>query len=114
MPARSGKPKQVRPMTNTKLLDKLTALTKNADNADKEHIKKLHKVLKKLKKRQHKLADSLKEIDKHSDGDRQKIEQEISVLRLQRQKGSEVYKQLKKERKQRKEDKKKETVSTSL
>ena len=88
-------------MTNSKLLDKLKALTKNADNADKEHIKKLHKVLKKLKKQQHKLADSLKEVD--SDSGRQKIEQEINVLQLQRQKGVEVYKQLKKERRERKE-----------
>jgi hypothetical protein len=84
-------------MTNSKLLDKLKALTKNADNANKEHIRKLHKVLKKLKKRQQTLAESLKDID--SDHDRQKVEQEIKVLRLQRQKGVEVYKQLKKERK---------------
>jgi hypothetical protein len=88
-------------MTNSKLLDKLKALTKNADKADKEHIKKLHKVLKKLKKQQHKLAESLKEVD--SDSGRQKIEQEINVLQLQRQKGVEVYKQLKKERRERKE-----------
>jgi hypothetical protein len=88
-------------MTNSKLLDKLKALTKNADSADKEHIKKLHKVLKKLKKQQHKLAESLKEVD--SDSGRQKIEQEINVLQLQRQKGVEVYKQLKKERRERKE-----------
>ena len=84
-------------MTNSKLLDKLKALTKNAENADKEHIKKLHKVLKKLKKRQHQLADGLKDID--NDHDREKFEQEINVLRLQRQKGVEVYKQLKKARK---------------
>ena len=84
-------------MTNSKLLDKLKALTKNAENADKEHIKKLHKVLKKLKKRQHQLADGLKDID--NDHDREKFEQEINVLRLQRQKGVGVYKQLKKKRK---------------
>jgi hypothetical protein len=84
-------------MTNSKLLDKLKALTKNADNANKEHIRKLHKVLKKLKKRQQTLAESLKNAD--NGHDRQKIEQEIKVLRLQRQKGVEVYKQLKRERK---------------
>jgi hypothetical protein len=84
-------------MTNSKLLDKLKALTKNADNANKEHIRKLHKVLKKLKKRQQTLAESLNDV--HNDHDRQKVEQEIKVLRLQRQKGVEVYKQLKKERK---------------
>ena len=84
-------------MANSKLLHKLKALTKNADNADKEHIKKLHKVLKKLKKRQHQLTDSLQDID--NDHDREKFEQEINVLRLQRQKGVGVYKQLKKARK---------------
>lgn len=84
-------------MTNSKLLDKLKALTKNADNANKEHIKQLHKVLKKLKKRQQALAESLNDVE--SDHDRQKIEQEIKVIQLQRQKGVEVYKALKKERK---------------
>ena len=98
-------------MTNSKLLDKLKALTKNADNADKEHIKKLHKVLKKLKKRQQKLAEGLKDVDK--DHDRQKVEQEINVLRLQRQKGAEVYKQLKKERRERKDHEKNEPVTKS-
>lgn len=92
-------------MTNSKLLDKLRALTQNADNADKEHIKKLRKVLHKLKKRQHKLADDLKDLD--SDHDRQKIEQEIKVLQLQRQKGAAVYKQLKKAREERKKSEKK-------
>lgn len=85
-------------MKNSKLLDKLKALTKDADNTNKEHIKKLHKVLKKLKKRQQMLAASLENMD--SSDERQKVEQEIKVLQLQRQKGVEVYKQLKKERKE--------------
>ena len=85
-------------MKNSKLLDKLKALTKDADNTNKEHIKKLHKVLKKLKKRQQMLAASLEHMD--SSDERQKVEQEIKVLQLQRQKGVEVYKQLKKERKE--------------
>jgi Zn-dependent M16 (insulinase) family peptidase len=84
-------------MTNRKLLDKLKALTKGAEQADKEHIKKLRKVLKKLKKRQRELSDALGETD--NDCDRQKIDQEITVLRLQRLKGLEVYKKLKEERK---------------
>ena len=87
-------------MTNAKLLDKLRALTKNADSVDKEHIKKLRKVLDKLKKRQHKLSDGLADLD--SDHDRQKVEQEIMVLKLQRQKGVDVYKKLKQEREERK------------
>ena len=85
-------------MKNSKLLDKLKALTKNTDNTNKEHIKKLHKVLKKLKKRQQMLAASLENMD--SSDERQKVEQEIKVLQLQRQKGVEIYKQLKKERKE--------------
>jgi hypothetical protein len=87
-------------MTNAKLLDKLRALTQDADSADKEHIKKLRKVLDKLKKRQRKLADGLQDLD--SDHERQKVEQEIMVLKLQRQKGVDVYKHLKKEREARK------------
>lgn len=82
-------------MTNTKLLEKLRNLTKNTDDIDQEHIKKLRKVLRKLKKRQHKLADERQEAE--NDHDRQKIDQEIEVLQLQRKKGVEIYKRLKKE-----------------
>jgi hypothetical protein len=88
-------------MTNAKLFEKLRNLTKNAQNVDKEHIKSLRKVLRKLKKRQQKLADESLSLEK--DHDRQKIDQEIEVLKLQRKKGIEVYKRLKKERKERKE-----------
>jgi hypothetical protein len=80
-------------MTNAKLLEKLRNLTKNTEKADKEHIKKLRKVLHKLKKRKQKLADDLKEVG--DDHDRQRIEQEIEVLQLQRKKGVEIYKRLK-------------------
>ena len=83
-------------MTNGKLVEKLRNLTNNANNVDKEHIKKLRNVLRKLKKRQHKLADQRQEAE--NDHDRQKIDQEIEVLQLQRTKGVEVYKRLKKER----------------
>ena len=85
-------------MTNSKLLEKLRNLTKNASNVDEEHIKKLRKVLHKLKKRQQKLADERQEAE--NEHDRQKIDQEIEVLTLQRKKGVEVYKQLKKEHKE--------------
>lgn len=87
-------------MATSKLLEKLRALLQNPDKADKEHIKKLGKVLKKLKKRQQKLAEQLQHLD--GDDDRQKIEQEIEVLRLQRHKGVEVYKRLKEAREERK------------
>lgn len=80
-------------MKNAKLFKKLRKLITNTDNSDKEHIEKLRKVLHKLKKRQRKLAEHLQNID--SETERQKIEQEIEVLKLQRKKGVAVYKQLK-------------------
>ena len=83
-------------MKNAKLIEKLRKLIKNRNNIDEEHIEKLRKVLRKLKKRQHKLADERQEAQ--NDHDRQKIDQEIEVLKLQRKKGVEIYKQLKKER----------------
>ena len=86
-------------MTNTKLLEKLRNLTSRTDNVDKEHIKALHKVLRKLKKRQQKLVEERLQVE--TDHDRQKIDQEIEVLQVQRRKGIEVYKQLKKEREDR-------------
>ena len=86
-------------MKSAKLLEKLRNLTNDTEKVDKEHIKKLRKVLHKLKKRQQKLADDLQEVD--DDQDRQRIEQEIEVLQLQRKKGVDVYKRLKKEREER-------------
>ena len=86
-------------MKSAKLLEKLRNLTNDTEKVDKEYIKKLRKVLHKLKKRQQKLADDLQEVD--DDQDRQRIEQEIEVLQLQRKKGVDVYKRLKKEREER-------------
>ena len=80
-------------MTNAKLFEKLRNLIERADDADKQHIKKIRKVLHKLKSRQRKLEADLEEIE--GEHERQKIEQEIQVIQLQRQKGVEVYKQLK-------------------
>lgn len=80
-------------MTNAKLFEKLGALLEIGDDADKKHIKKLRKVLQKLKKRQKELVASLQGAEgKH---ERRKIEQEIEVLKLQRNKGVKVYKRLK-------------------
>ncbi len=87
-------------MTNTKLLEKLRNLTQKADKVDKEHIKALRKVLRKLKKRQQKLAEERLETD--NDQDRQKIDQEVEVIQVQRSNGVRVYKRLKKEREERK------------
>lgn len=84
-------------MSNAKLFAKLRKLIEDANDPDKKHIKKLRKVLHKLKERQHELRDSLDGID--SAQERQRVEQEIEVITLQRRKGAEVYKQLKEIRK---------------
>ncbi len=91
-------------MTNTKLFEKLRGLIENADNADKKHIKKIRKVLHKLRDRQRKLEHSLEDID--SEHERQKVEQDIQVIQLQRQKGAEVYRQLKQDLEDRKKNRK--------
>jgi hypothetical protein len=91
-------------MTNTKLFEKLRGLIENADSADKKHIKKIRKVLHKLKDRQRKLERSLEDID--SEHERQKVEQDIQVIQLQRQKGVEVYRQLKQDLEDRKKNRK--------
>ncbi|MCB1696215.1 MAG: hypothetical protein KDI10_03805 [Halioglobus sp.] len=84
-------------MTNAKLFAKLRSLLEDATNADKKHIQKIRKVLRKLKDRQADLRDSL--VDVESLPERQKIEQEIAVITLQRVKGLEVYRRLKNARK---------------
>ena len=84
-------------MTNAKLFAKLHALIEDTTQADKKHIRKLRKVLRKLKGRQHDLRDSLQGTD--SLQARRKIEREIEVITLQRSKGVEIYKQLKRVRK---------------
>ena len=90
-------------MNNAKMFAKLWSLMEKADNADKKHIKKLRKILHQLKDRQHELEEGLEQV---SDPDkRAKIRQEIDVIRLQRGKGAQVYKQVKAERKSRKEQK---------
>jgi hypothetical protein len=81
-------------MTNEKLYEKLGTLLETRESADKKHIKKLRKVLRKLKKNQKELHASLADVK--GEHERRKIEQEIEVLTLQRKKGVEVYKELKK------------------
>ena len=84
-------------MTNARLFAKLHALIDDATHADKKHIRKLRKVLRKLKGRQHDLRDSLEGTDNLPE--QRKIEQGIEVITLQRSKGVEIYKQLKRARK---------------
>lgn len=84
-------------MKTAKLFSKLRALIEDPQDADKKHIKKIHKVLQKLKKHQHELRDRLDNVENAQE--RQRIEQEIEVITLQRRKGAEVYKKLRQERK---------------
>ena len=81
-------------MTNAKLFEKLGKLLDKSEDADKQHVKKLRKVLRQLKKNQKALELSLQDID--AKNERRKIAQDIEVLELQRKKGIEVYKSLKK------------------
>lgn len=97
-------------MKNAKLFDKLRKLLDDANDADKKHLKKIRKVLHKLKKRQIELRESLDDIDTLPE--RQKIEQEIAVITLQRGKGVEIYKQLKLARKAKKHGESTRTEST--
>ncbi len=90
-------------MTNAKLFARLRTLIEDARDADKKHIKKLRKVLRKLKERQNELRHKLEDVDNQVE--RQKIEQEVAVISLQRGKGIEIYKQLKDARKKRKKGK---------
>ena len=97
-------------MKNAKLFDKLRKLIDDASDADKKHLKKMRKVLRKLKERQLELRESLDAADNLTE--RQKIEQEIAVITLQRGKGVEIYKQLKLARKAKKQGKSTGTDTT--
>lgn len=83
-------------MKRKKLLEKLNTLLGMGDSAEKEHIKKLRKVLKALKEKQATLQVKLENAS--GDHERRKIEQQIEVIRRQREKGVEVYKTMKEAR----------------
>ena len=91
-------------MTNAKLFEKLRSLIENADDSDKKRIKKIRKVVHKLRDRQRKLENDLEDIK--SEHERQKTEQDIRVIQLQREKGIKVYRQLKRDLDNRKKNKK--------
>ncbi len=90
-------------MTNTKLFEKLRSLMAEADRTDKKHIKKLRKVLHDLKDRQRELQEKLQQPG--SSDEQARVQQEIDVIKLQREKGAEVYQRIKAERKARKNSK---------
>lgn len=98
-------------MKTAKLFSKLRALIEDSQDADKKHIKKIHKVLQKLKKHQHELRDRLDIAE--SAQERQRIEQEIEVITLQRRKGAQVYKKLRQERKKASSDAPEESTGSA-
>ncbi len=83
-------------MKSKKLLQKLNSLMGLNENADQAQVKQLRKVLKSLKKRQDELKDKLESAD--AEQERRKLQQKIDVIQLQREKGVEVYKNLKQAR----------------
>jgi hypothetical protein len=83
-------------MRTAALFEKLNKLLESRAEADKKHITKLHEVLKKLKKKQKLLKVELLEVE--DEQQRRKIKQDIEVINLQRRKGVEVYKELKRAR----------------
>ncbi len=80
-------------MTKGKLLKKLQTLLEQADSARAKDIKKLHKVVKELKKKQKDLERRLE--DTTDDKERSRLQKDIEVIKLQRKKGADVYRQLK-------------------
>lgn len=83
-------------MTTAKLFERLNGLLASQAEADKKHIKKLHEVLKKLKKNQKALRAELE--DAEGEHQQRRIRQEIEVINVQRRKGVDVYKELKRAR----------------
>ncbi|MEP1472443.1 MAG: hypothetical protein ABJK20_17100 [Halieaceae bacterium] len=76
-----------------KHLDKLSRLLGQDDGIDRDQLKKLRKVLKALKSDQEKLQAKLAEAE--GEHERRKLGQKLEVIRLQREKGVEVYRTLK-------------------
>lgn len=83
-------------MKANKLLKKLNKLAGLGKDADKEEVSKLRGVLKALKEKQVKLHEKLERVE--GEHERRKINQQIEVIKLQREKGVEVYRTLKEER----------------
>ncbi len=80
-------------MKSKKLLEKLNKLSGLGDDADKKEIKKLRKVLHALKDKQEHLKEKLETAE--GEHERRKIQQQLEVIKRQREKGVDVYKNLK-------------------
>ncbi len=83
-------------MVTAKLFEKLSKLIEPPAAADKKHIQELHAVLHKLKKKQKRLQEEL--LVAEGEHQQRKIKQEIEVIKRQRHKGVDVYKELKRVR----------------
>ncbi|MCB1789104.1 MAG: hypothetical protein KDJ27_05995 [Gammaproteobacteria bacterium] len=83
-------------MKTEKLIHRIQKLLQRAPEETK--LKKLHKTIKALRNKQKDLEQKLKRTQgKHA---RQRLQQKIDVLYVQRRKGIEVYRQLKAERRE--------------
>ncbi len=79
-------------MKRKKLLHKLQVLLSEDDDHKKKDIDKLRKVIKQLHDKQKELEHKLEELP---EGEEQsKVRKHIEVIRLQRQKGAAVYREL--------------------
>ncbi len=83
-------------MKSKKLLEKLNQLTGLGEDADKKEIKKLRKVLRALKDKQDHLKEKLE--DAEGEHERRKIQQQLEVIKRQREKGVDLYRALKAKR----------------
>ena len=83
-------------MKSKKLLENLNKLTGLGEDADKKEIKKLRKVLRALKEKQDHLEEKLEEA--RGEHERRKIQQQLEVIKRQREKGIDVYRSLKAKR----------------
>lgn len=85
-------------MKREKLLEKLAKLTRPAERIKKKQVKKLREVLAELKEKEDKLREQLQQTA--GKDEQRKIQQKIEVIRMQREKGVEVYRQQKQARAQ--------------
>ncbi len=79
----------------SKLLKKLNHLMGLGDKADDKEVEKLRKVLKMLKAKQKKLTEDMESAE--GKRERHRLQQQLEVIKRQREKGIAVYKSLREE-----------------
>lgn len=80
-------------MKRKKLLARLNDMLSTGVTDEQHDVSRLHDILKALKQKQRSLEEKLE--DANGDHERRKISKQIEVIRLQREKGVEVYKSIK-------------------